>query len=32
LPIFTVIMIGLAILLSVVVVIWNVYKGIKVLL
>ncbi|KPL59483.1 DUF4870 domain-containing protein [Rossellomorea vietnamensis] len=32
LPVFTVIMIGLAILLSVVVVIWNVYKGIKVLL
>ncbi|MCC5802097.1 DUF4870 domain-containing protein [Rossellomorea vietnamensis] len=32
LPVFTVIMIGLAIILSVVVVIWNVYKGIKVLL
>ncbi|TMU84360.1 DUF4870 domain-containing protein [Bacillus sp. BHET2] len=32
LPVFTVIMIGLAILLSVVVVMWNVYKGIKVLL
>ncbi|MFI8687945.1 DUF4870 domain-containing protein [Rossellomorea sp. NPDC077527] len=32
LPIYTLIMIGLAILISVVVVIWNVYKGIKVLL
>lgn len=32
LPVFTIVMIGLAILFSVVVVIWNVYKGIKVLL
>ncbi|BCB05644.1 DUF4870 domain-containing protein [Bacillus sp. KH172YL63] len=32
LPVFTILIIGLVILVSVAVVIWNVYKGIKVLL